>query len=159
MSFYIPDLIPKQKGMTRVQQLVHTFMHSFKDGRIRPGDKLPSVRLCAISYELSPSTIVAAFDVLRDEGVIEAQRGSGFYLAKHFSSFEKNDESHENRFANKVKLELPVDDAWLLANVFRAGNNEPSEFHSFGGGWLPENWYAQKEILKALRDTSRNDHT
>ncbi|WP_446919798.1 aminotransferase-like domain-containing protein, partial [Klebsiella pneumoniae] len=154
MNDYVPDLIAESAGVSRVQQVFQSFMSAFKEQKIRPGDKLPSVRVCAQAFKISPSTIVAAFDRLKEEGIIESQRGSGFYLAENFLSGSSDLSGRERGQHRKKNIELPIDDSWLLANVYRADN---TNFHSIGCGWLPDEWYAQPELAKALRDTSRNE--
>lgn len=154
MNNYVPNLIAESAGVSRVQQVFQSFMIAFKEQRIRPGDKLPSVRVCAHTFKISPSTIVAAFDWLKEEGIIESQRGSGFYLAENFLEEQNQNLSKEHIRNRKKNIELPIDDSWLLANVYRADN---TDYHSVGCGWLPSDWYAQQEIAKALRDISRNE--
>ncbi len=46
-----------------------------------PGDRLPSIRAFAKTMEVSPSTVVEAYDRLVAEGLIRARVGSGFYVS------------------------------------------------------------------------------
>jgi DNA-binding transcriptional MocR family regulator len=45
------------------------------------GEKLPSIRSFAATMQVSPSTVVEAYDRLAAEGVIRARPGSGFYVS------------------------------------------------------------------------------
>src|SRR6476659_4758819 len=45
------------------------------------GDRLPSIRTMAATMEVSPSTVVEAYDRLAAAGLVRARRGSGFYVA------------------------------------------------------------------------------
>ena len=47
------------------------------DGRLPAGERLPSERDLAARLALSRSTVVAAYDTLRSEGVVESRQGSG----------------------------------------------------------------------------------
>ncbi|MGH9233110.1 MAG: PLP-dependent aminotransferase family protein [Acidimicrobiales bacterium] len=47
------------------------------DGRIAAGERLPSERDLATRLAVSRSTVVAAYDTLRAEGVLESRQGSG----------------------------------------------------------------------------------
>jgi DNA-binding transcriptional MocR family regulator len=47
------------------------------DGRLPAGERLPSERELAARLALSRSTVVAAYDTLRSEGVVESRQGSG----------------------------------------------------------------------------------
>ena len=41
--------------------------------QLQPGARLPSVRDCARAHGVSPSTVVAAYDRLQAQGLIEAR--------------------------------------------------------------------------------------
>ena len=47
------------------------------DGRLPPGQRLPSERDLAGRLAVSRSTVVTAYDTLRSEGVVESRQGSG----------------------------------------------------------------------------------
>lgn len=49
-------------------------------GRLPPGASLPSLRECAAQRTLSLNTVMAAYRVLEDRGLIEARPQSGFYV-------------------------------------------------------------------------------
>ncbi|NIY46322.1 PLP-dependent aminotransferase family protein [Cedecea colo] len=155
MKSYIPVLVPKADGVSRVQQVVQTFLNAVKEKKILPGDKLPSIRLCAKTFNLSTSTIASAFDTLKDEGVIESERGSGYYLSASISPRNRPHPARSRSVSQRNDFTKPIDDFWLLANVYQA---DDSEFHSVGCGWLPPTWYARKEIKAALRSTARQEH-
>jgi len=46
-------------------------------GRVRPGDKLPSARDVAASLGVNLHTVLRAYQVLRDEGLVDMRRGRG----------------------------------------------------------------------------------
>jgi GntR family transcriptional regulator/MocR family aminotransferase len=52
------------------------------EGRLPPGARLPASRDLADGYQLSRSTIVAAFEQLRSEGYVEGRVGSGTYVSR-----------------------------------------------------------------------------
>jgi GntR family transcriptional regulator len=49
--------------------------------RWKPGDRIPSVRDLAVSLEVNPNTVMRTFSMLQNEGVINNQRGIGFFLS------------------------------------------------------------------------------
>lgn len=51
------------------------------DGVFRPGDKLPSVRRLSDELGVNPATIVAAYRILANEGLIESRAGSGVFVS------------------------------------------------------------------------------
>ena len=59
-----------------------TIRAKIASGALGVGDRAPSIRGCARSLGVSPSTVVEAYDRLEAEGVIQGRRGSGFYVAR-----------------------------------------------------------------------------
>lgn len=51
------------------------------DGRLRPGQRLPSSRAVAVAYGISRNTAVAAYDLLLSEGYVRTRRASGVRVA------------------------------------------------------------------------------
>ncbi len=49
-------------------------------GTLRPGDRVPSVRRLSRQLEVSVSTVVEAYRLLEDRGMVEARPQSGFYV-------------------------------------------------------------------------------
>ena len=52
-----------------------------EDGRLAPGDRLPSTRELARDLGIARNTVAAAYDALVAEGYAEGRRGSGTYVA------------------------------------------------------------------------------
>ena len=48
-----------------------------RDGRLRPGDALPPVRILAAELSLSPATVAAAYRDLRLKGIARGHRRAG----------------------------------------------------------------------------------
>ena len=48
-----------------------------RSGRLRPGDKLKTVRSMAADYSVAQGTVGAAMEVLRAEGLIDTVQGKG----------------------------------------------------------------------------------
>ena len=49
--------------------------------RLKPGDKLPSVRILAEQLQLNATTIRRIFDQLAKDGVVVQRHGSGVFIA------------------------------------------------------------------------------
>jgi GntR family transcriptional regulator / MocR family aminotransferase len=64
------------------KQLVLELRHSIRQGRLRPGQHLPSSRELADMLSLSRSTVVKAYKRLLAEGILETQVGSGTYVKR-----------------------------------------------------------------------------
>lgn len=66
--------------MLLYENLAQEFAVLIGDGRMLPGDRLPSVRRLAQQRKLSISTVVQALHTLESRGVIEARPQSGYYV-------------------------------------------------------------------------------
>lgn len=113
---------------------------------LAPGERLPSIRRFAASMKVSPSTVVEAYDRLAAEGLIRAQRGSGFYVS--------------NAALPPLKLaeaETPkaraVDPFWVSRQSLDA---DPAALKP-GCGWLPADWMPDEALRRAIRSLARSD--
>ncbi|WP_435299762.1 GntR family transcriptional regulator [Timonella sp. A28] len=59
------------------EQLAHQIRVALLDGTLRSGDKLPSARDMAAALDVNLHTILHAYQLLRDEGLLELRRGRG----------------------------------------------------------------------------------
>jgi DNA-binding transcriptional MocR family regulator len=63
------------------EQLVDDLTRSISSGVLRAGDRMPSVRELTKARSISPGTVLQAYGVLEDQGVIEVRPRSGYYVA------------------------------------------------------------------------------
>ncbi len=81
-------------SMTLAEQLSSRFAERINSRLLAPGSRLPSVRQCAQQQQVSPSTVVAAYDQLLALGLVEARKNRGFFVretAQNISSIrDKN---------------------------------------------------------------------
>ncbi len=49
------------------------------DGGLAEGDALPSVRKVAAQFQVNPITVMKAYQLLVDDGIVEKRRGIGMY--------------------------------------------------------------------------------
>ena len=64
------------------QKLAYALTHVIRQGLLNPGIRLPSERSLAASLALSRTTVVAAYDALRESGWLESRKGSGTWVAE-----------------------------------------------------------------------------
>ena len=115
------------------------------DGRaIGRGAKLPSVRKLAERLGVSKSTVVEAYDRLAAEGIVEARRGSGFYVANAPAPAP-------HRLDAAPPLNPGVDLRAIVRQALEARPHAPQP----AAGWLPEAWLPVAALDKALRAETR----
>ena len=61
-------------------QLAERFAERIRARLLAPGARMPSVRECARQQQVSPWTVVAAYDQLLAQGLVEARRQRGFFV-------------------------------------------------------------------------------
>lgn len=69
-------------GPPRYEQLAGFIESAIEDGRIKPGDRLATVRQMADDLGVSTTTITAAFSLLRDRGLIRPEVGRGTFVSE-----------------------------------------------------------------------------
>lgn len=73
------DLQAKSKTAL-YEQLYAAIRRNITDGKLSPGEKLPSTRFMAKNLGISRSTVAQAYDQLTAEGYLEPRQGSGYYV-------------------------------------------------------------------------------
>lgn len=58
-----------------------------------PGDKILSVRAASKHYQLSPMTVLKAYELLEDQGWIHARPKSGYYVNAYLNRLPEPDVS------------------------------------------------------------------
>lgn len=110
-----------------------------------PGDRLPSVRGFAATMKVSPATVVDAYERLVAEGLIRAQRGSGFYVADGLLQ-------PLTLMQSSTPQARAVDPFWVSRQSLDAGD----EVLRPGCGWLPADWMPQEALSRAMRQVARS---
>ncbi len=113
---------------------------------LAPGDRLPSIRRFAAAMKVSPSTVVEAYDRLAAEGLIRAQRGSGFYVAHAAPAPLRLAEA-------ETPKARAVDPFW----VSRQSLDADAAVLKPGCGWLPADWMPNEALRRAIRSLARSD--
>lgn len=66
--------------VTLYHQLAETLAAAIEQGTFMPGSRLPAIRRCAASNQVSVNTVLTAYGILEDRGLIEARPQSGYYV-------------------------------------------------------------------------------
>jgi DNA-binding transcriptional MocR family regulator len=127
--------------VSRVGRVVAALRVRIDSRALGKGAKLPSVRRLAEQLAVSKSTVVEAFDRLAAEGLVEARRGSGFYVAAPPPLV----------LAKAPSLDPAVDLLTIVRNELEA---RPDVLQP-ASGWLPESWLPAAGVEKAIRAVAR----
>lgn len=111
--------------------------------QLSTGARLPSIRGQARAMGVSTSTVVEAYERLAAEGLIQARRGSGFYVSAPLPPLSLVDLGPH--------LEREVDPLWVSHQALDA----PDTLMKPGCGWLPSDWMPHDALRKALRSAAR----
>ena len=86
------------------RQIVHQFCHAMASGRHVQGDRLPSVRALAEQLVINPNTVAKAYAELVGDGLIESQKGKGYFVADRRQVFSKAERNRRLNHALDVLL-------------------------------------------------------
>src|SRR6267154_2600203 len=80
-----PDLASHTAAQLQCQeslykQIALRISELIEHGTLRPGERVPSVRKCSEQQNVSIATVMQAYRLLEDRGVIEARPQSGYYV-------------------------------------------------------------------------------
>lgn len=131
---------------TLVENIVTAFTKAIKEKQWGGDTKLPSIRQCAKLYNVSVFTMTESYNRLAASGLIYAKNRSGYFITPHHKELETLP-------STPSLIELPIDDYWLLKNIF----DQTSQYTHFSCGWLPPDWYPQETLAKTLREISKQD--
>lgn len=63
------------------QQIADNLSHQILEGKLKPGERTPSVRDLAIEFEVNRNTLLRTYSILEDAGIITNKRGIGFFVS------------------------------------------------------------------------------
>jgi GntR family transcriptional regulator len=103
------------------QQIVDHVKREIATGRLKPDERLPSVRDLAKELVINPNTIARAYQVLEAEGVTYSRRGAGTFIATR--KFVVRVEERRRRFREAIEA--------ALADAFHLGLSEEEARKAF----------------------------
>jgi DNA-binding transcriptional MocR family regulator len=136
----------EDSSRNRISDVMVAIRKRIASRALAPGDRLPSIRRFAATMGVSPSTVVEAYDRLAAEGLIRAQRGSGFYVAGVGLPPLKLAEA-------ETPKARAVDPFW----VSRQSLDTDAAVLKPGCGWLPADWMPDAALRRAIRGLARGD--
>ena len=156
-----PDLIG-EAALSRAadtslsEQLAGRFAGRIRQRLLGPGARLPSVRECARRHQVSPHTVVAAYDKLLALGLVEARRQRGFFVREMAPddgskrALQRSAKSASAGPAGAARVPahpLPISATALIRGMFQPPGARPMP----GLGTLPADWLDLPLLAGALR--------
>lgn len=86
------------------QRIVDFAMSRILSGEWSPDRRIPSVRELSVELAVNTHTVLKAFDILSDGGIIASRRGMGYYLTP--DARKKVDEARREEFYSSTLPEL-----------------------------------------------------
>ena len=81
-------VVQPTSGVPIYRQLIDQIRAMVSSGRLKPGDRLPSVRQVAADLEVNMMTVSKAYARLEAEGMLERERGLGMRIPVRAHSIE-----------------------------------------------------------------------
>lgn len=72
--------IQNNLGVPKYKQIIRTVERGIEVGKLKKGDKLPSINKVCLEFLLSRDTVLQAYEELKKRGIIYAILGKGYYV-------------------------------------------------------------------------------
>ncbi|WP_198971604.1 aminotransferase-like domain-containing protein [Xylophilus sp. ASV27] len=150
-------MLTRTPTQTLTEQLAGRLAERVRAGLLVPGARLPSVRECARQQGVSPHTVVAAYDLLLAQGLVEARRQRGFFVRDSLPNRPQAQDSPGHDAIKKgVRARLappgPLQNAPLQATALIRGMfHSPSGRAQPGSGVMPPDWLELPALQAAVR--------
>ncbi|MBI5154722.1 GntR family transcriptional regulator [Candidatus Poribacteria bacterium] len=92
------------------QQLIDQVKFAVASGRLRPGEKLPSIRDVAIEVRVNRNTIARVYNELEREGIVYSRPGQGCFVSDRGSALSES--------VQREQLEARADELLAQARLF-----------------------------------------
>ena len=146
-------MLMKTPNQSLTEQLVQRMAEQIESRLLAPGARLPSVRQGAAEQGVSAATVVAAYDRLLAQGLIEARPKRGFFVRERSSLRGQGvgGAGHRAQEPAAQSAAAPMKATALIRGMF----HEPSPKPQPGMGVLPPHWMETQFLPTALRRVVR----
>ncbi|MFM2343015.1 MAG: hypothetical protein RLZZ592_2668 [Pseudomonadota bacterium] len=135
--------LSRDGSRTLSEQLAAHYAALIRQRLLAPGSRLPSVREGASRHGVSPHTIVATYDQLLAQGLVEAQRQRGFFVRERAAPAQRGEAPASPQPGS---ARVPVDASTLIRGMLGSGGRPGP-----GLGTLPPAWLDAPMLQAALR--------
>ncbi len=112
-------------------QIADVLCKQVLDGKLKAGDKVPSVRELAVELEVNRNTVMRSYSYLQEKNIFENRRGVGFFIANTALQVIKDEERQIffqealPEIIEKIELlKLNSSDLKLLLQTIKKNDNE-----------------------------------
>jgi DNA-binding transcriptional MocR family regulator len=142
----------RDSDLTLTEQLAQRFATRIEQHMLLPGSRLPSVRECAKTHEVSAHTVVAAYDQLQARGLVEARAQRGYFVRSQGQRPGGTEHAHKAK-AHPFEPSRPIDATALIRGMF----HQPGQRAMPALGTLPPDWLDAAMLGTALRRVTQGD--
>ena len=147
-------MLMKTATQSLTEQLSARFGERIRNRLLAPGARLPSVRQCAQQHGVSPSTVVAAYDQLLAQGLVEARKNRGFFVREMASAPTPVERTpapalgvEAHGATQGARGPSPVNATALIRGMFYKISDKPQP----GMGVFPSDWLESTFMPAAVR--------
>lgn len=108
-------------------QIRNQIIRGISDGRLAPGEQLPTVRALATEMGINTMTVSKAYQTLKQEGYIQADRRSGAKVKECFPQLQKLSQPNQEKLrqiVSEAKLQGVSQEAFLQFCAELYGSNK-----------------------------------
>lgn len=143
----LDEISQANPGISLVDQMFLLLADRMSSAQLSVGSRLPSVRTLAQECEVSSDTVARAYERLVAHGLVEARRGSGYFV----------------RGTGRQAISQPIGKP-VLSGPMSSGNtrwrsmlvkHDPALKSRTGSGAFPESWVSEELLASALRGVTR----
>lgn len=116
--------------------LADSLAKQIAEGAYGVGERLPSLRDVAAMHGYSKNTVVAAFELLVERGLVEPRRGAGYFVLAGVAKVTHEDDAGS--------LGRAMDIVWLMREQLKSR----PDVLSVGDGFPPVEWLAETRLDK-----------
>ncbi|MBP0620809.1 PLP-dependent aminotransferase family protein [Cupriavidus consociatus] len=116
--------------------LADSLARQIAEGAYRVGERLPSLRDVAAMHGYSKNTVVAAFELLVERGLLEPRRGAGYFVRSGTAKATTEDDAGT--------LGRAMDIVWLMREQLKSR----PDVLAVGDGFPPVEWLAEARLDK-----------
>src|SRR5438105_4429350 len=139
--------IDRTSSSPLTEQIVEQIETLVKSGQLPAGAKLPSIRQLSAQLDVSPYTVVTAYDKLVASDII-GSRASGFFV-------KGNSAASANALDDFAEAETQFDALWLVRNA-----HQPRQgMLPAGSGAIPPAWLEDAVTASAVQRVFRKDQS